>query len=66
MGLYESFINEILKKNIERVIYLSCHLQTLTRDLKLLQEKYSISSVYPIKMFPQTNSFETLVILDLK
>lgn len=63
-GLHNTFINEILNKEIERIIYLSCDLQSLARDLRLLDSKYNIINVYPIKMFPQTNSFETLVILE--
>ena len=62
----KSLIDEIINNKINRVIYLSCDLQTLARDLKIFREAYVIDYVYPIKMFPQTNSFETLVIMTLK
>lgn len=65
-GLKESLINEIINNDIERIIYLSCDLQTLTRDLRVFSNNYDIDKVYPIKMFPQTNAFETLVILNRK
>lgn len=65
-GLAESLIDEITNNKIPRVIYLSCDLQTLARDLRFFDKAYEVSKVYPIKMFPQTNSFETLVILTRK
>ena len=34
-------------------------------DLKIITKDYEIKEVYPIRMFPLTNSFETLVILKL-
>lgn len=66
VGLKESFVNEINRQTPNRVIYLSCNLQTLVRDVRLMEENYQIKEIHPIKMFPQTNSFETLVILDKK
>lgn len=62
-GLGDKFSFSLNNKKLKRVIYLSCNLQTLVRDLKLLTN-YEIIKIYPIKMFPETNSFETLVILN--
>lgn len=66
VGLKESFVNEVNRQGFDRVIYLSCNLQSLIRDIRLMDEVYSVKEVYPLKMFPQTNSFETLVILEKK
>lgn len=63
-GLDKSLVESIKESNIERFIYLSCNLQSQIRDIRLLEDSYEIEVVYPIKMFPQTNSFETLVILN--
>lgn len=63
VGLYKDLVLSIKKSNFKRLIYLSCNLQTLVRDIKLLNNSYNIDKVYPVKMFPQTSSFETLVIL---
>lgn len=65
-GLDIKLINEVINNNIKRIIYLSCNLQTLARDLKVFNKSYNIIKIYPIKMFPQTASFETLVILSKK
>lgn len=65
-GLDKTLINALITNEIPKVIYLSCDLQTLVRDLKLFSHLYNFEKVYPIKMFPQTNSFETLVVLKRK
>lgn len=65
-GLLTEVVDKILKYQFKQVIYLSCSLQSLARDLRLLDEAYEIKVVYPIKMFPQTTSIETLVILEKK
>lgn len=46
------------------VYYLSCNPATLTRDLKiLLSGGYTLLSVTPYDMFPQTKHVETLILL---
>lgn len=65
-GLRAEFIASVLKKEFKKVFYLSCDVKTLTRDLVLLSEEYSIKNIYPIKMFFHTTSLETLVVLEKK
>ena len=43
------------------LIYVSCNPATLARDLKELQEKFTINSVTPLDMFPQTAEIEVTV-----
>jgi 23S rRNA (uracil1939-C5)-methyltransferase len=43
------------------LIYVSCNPATLARDLKELQEKFTINSVTPLDMFPQTGEIEVVV-----
>jgi tRNA/tmRNA/rRNA uracil-C5-methylase (TrmA/RlmC/RlmD family) len=42
------------------VIYVSCNPATLARDLKELREKFTIDSVTPLDMFPQTAEMEVV------
>jgi tRNA/tmRNA/rRNA uracil-C5-methylase (TrmA/RlmC/RlmD family) len=42
------------------LIYVSCNPATLARDLKELQEKFTIDSVTPLDMFPQTAEIEAV------
>jgi len=43
------------------LIYVSCDPATLARDLRELQEKFTIESVTPLDMFPQTAEIEVAV-----
>lgn len=47
------------------LFYISCNPATLTRDLALLKS-YTIKSIIPYDMFPQTKHIETLVCLTRK
>ena len=47
------------------LIYVSCNPPTLARDLRELQEKFTIDSVTPLDMFPQTAEIEVAVHLKL-
>ena len=42
------------------LIYVSCNPATLARDLKELQNKFTINSVTPLDMFPQTGEIEVV------
>jgi 23S rRNA (uracil1939-C5)-methyltransferase len=43
------------------LVYVSCNPATLARDLKELQSKFTIKSVTPLDMFPQTAEIEVAV-----
>ena len=65
-GLFDETKEVILKNEYKQLIYLSCDVKTLVRDINMLKDKYEIVNVIPIRMFPQTTSLETLVVLSLK
>lgn len=65
-GISEKTCNLILKTKPKRIIYISCNPATLSRDLKLLTQKYDILSITPFDMFPQTKHLETVVCLNSK
>jgi 23S rRNA (uracil1939-C5)-methyltransferase len=48
------------------LIYVSCNPATLARDLKELRERFTIDSVTPLDMFPQTAEIEVAVHLRAK
>lgn len=63
-------ITEYLSKSIENlpqsIIYVSCNLATLRRDLLAIKNNYDIKYVCGFDMFPQTKHVETLVCLQRK
>ena len=65
-GMHKDVINEILKLDTQRIVYVSCNPSTQCRDLELLKEKYSINKVQPVDMFPHTDHVENIVLLGLK
>jgi 23S rRNA (uracil1939-C5)-methyltransferase len=49
----------------EKILYVSCDPATLARDLNALcQHGYTIRTVTPVDMFPQTSHIETVVLLE--
>jgi 23S rRNA (uracil1939-C5)-methyltransferase len=63
-GLTEGARKTITDLAPETLIYVSCNPATLARDLKELKQKFVISSVTPLDMFPQTAEIE--VVADLR
>jgi 23S rRNA (uracil1939-C5)-methyltransferase len=45
------------------IIYVSCNLATLARDLDALSDQYAVTSITGIDMFPQTEYIESVVTL---
>jgi len=65
-GMHEDVTNMLLKAAPKRIVYVSCNAATQARDLKILSEKYDITAVQPVDMFPQTIHVENVARLDLK
>lgn len=56
---------ECLKKNkIKKIIYVSCDIYTLARDLKDLKEIFNIIKIKPFNMFPRTYHVESVCVLE--
>ncbi len=64
-GLADS-IQIILKALPQHLIYSSCSADTLAKDIQILSERYTIKEVQIFDLFPHTQHFETLVLLELK
>lgn len=65
-GMHAKLVNKILEMQAPLVVYVSCNSATQARDLHLLQEKYEITRVQPVDMFPHTLHIENVVQLKLK
>lgn len=62
-GIGDVMCKNILDNPVKYIFYLSCDPSTLTRDLKMLLEKYELNSLYGYDFFPQTPHIETLSVL---
>jgi 23S rRNA (uracil1939-C5)-methyltransferase len=60
-GLATSVRQAIFQRPPATVIYVSCNPPTLARDLRELEQKFTIESVTPLDMFPQTAEIEVAV-----
>ncbi len=65
-GMSEKLVAKLLEIAAEKIIYVSCNPATQARDLNLLSEKYQISAVQPVDMFPHTLHIENVTALFLK
>ncbi len=64
VGMKQEAIQALLQlESVEKVVYVSCDPATLVRDIRLLEERFVISKVQPLDMFPQTKHLETMVLL---
>lgn len=63
-GLTKITIEQILKFNPDKIIYVSCDPMTLVRDLNILKENYKILEITPFDMFPNTYHVECVTLLE--
>lgn len=60
-GLQNSVLQHILRLKPNKLVYVSCNLATLARDLTKLAVQYKVDRVSAVDMFPQTEYIETVV-----
>jgi 23S rRNA (uracil1939-C5)-methyltransferase len=65
-GMHEKLVRKILEMEAPTVVYVSCNPATQARDLALLDEKYGVTEIQPVDMFPHTHHIENVVQLKLK
>ncbi len=65
-GCSKDLVDFFCKSDIPNILYISCDPATLARDLKLLSEKYTFSSVTPVDLFPRTSHVETACLMSKK
>jgi 23S rRNA (uracil1939-C5)-methyltransferase len=65
-GMHKDVIEQIMKIEPSKIVYVSCNSATQARDLALMDEKYKVTRVRPVDMFPQTHHVENVVLLERK
>ncbi|MFA5104198.1 MAG: 23S rRNA (uracil(1939)-C(5))-methyltransferase RlmD [Candidatus Margulisiibacteriota bacterium] len=65
-GCSASVINSVISHDPKRIVYVSCDPATLSRDLKILSDRYNVEEIQPFDMFPQTAHIECVAALSKK
>lgn len=60
-GMHEKLIHKLLAMEAPIIVYVSCNPATQARDLSLLSEKYTVTKIQPVDMFPHTLHIENVV-----
>lgn len=62
-----NFLRSLVTLSPERVVYVSCNVETQARDLTFLcKNGYRVNKIQPVDMFPHTGHVETVVLLSRK
>ena len=64
-GCEEAVLRTLMEMKPEKIVYISCKVSTLARDLKYLSELYTVEEVQPVDLFPHTTHIENVVKLKL-
>ena len=59
-------LDTLLEVSPKRIVYVSCNPATLARDIKILEEKYTLQKLAICDMFPFSHHIETVTLLTLK
>jgi len=62
-GLDPKTLDLLLRKVVNKLVYVSCNPSTLGKNLKELSKKYKVHSVTPFDMFPHTSHIESITVL---
>ncbi|MDO5442658.1 MAG: 23S rRNA (uracil(1939)-C(5))-methyltransferase RlmD [Bacteroidia bacterium] len=65
-GIHPDVAKVILDAEPKRMVYVSCNPASQARDLAILSQKYEITAVQPVDMFPHTQHVENVCALKLK
>jgi 23S rRNA (uracil1939-C5)-methyltransferase len=65
-GMHPDVVQAILNASPSRIVYVSCNPATQARDINLLDEKYKVTAIQPVDMFPHTHHVENVVCLERK
>lgn len=65
-GMHEKLVSKLVDIAAPKIVYISCNIATQARDISLLAEKYKVTKIQPVDMFPHTHHIECVCLLELK
>ena len=63
-GMHDDVVRTILNAGARRIVYVSCNPATQARDIQMLSEKYKVTKIQPVDMFPHTHHVENVVLME--
>lgn len=63
-GIHPDVAKVLLETAPRRMVYVSCNPASQARDLAILSEKYRVTAVQPVDMFPHTHHVENVVAIE--
>lgn len=66
VGIDKKTIEILLNSEVKTIIYISCDIMTLKRDLDILKEKYELKKYYLLDMFSYSYHLESFCVLTRK
>jgi 23S rRNA (uracil1939-C5)-methyltransferase len=65
-GMHKDVVQQLIGLSPRAIVYISCNPVTQARDIQMLSEKYNITLLQPVDMFPQTYHVENIALLEHK
>jgi 23S rRNA (uracil1939-C5)-methyltransferase len=63
-GMHPDVVQRLMEIEAKKIVYVSCNAATQARDLLVLKEKYNVTKIQPVDMFPHTQHVENVVLLE--
>jgi 23S rRNA (uracil1939-C5)-methyltransferase len=63
-GMHPNLVEHLAEIAPKRIVYVSCNPTTQARDLEMLKDKYQITELIPVDLFPHTYHVESICRLD--
>lgn len=64
-GMHPDVTQVLLHSGAKKIVYVSCNPATQARDLQILSEKYRLTKMRPVDMFPHTHHVENVALMEL-
>jgi len=65
-GIHPDVAKVIVEAEPDKIVYVSCNPATQARDIAAMCDKYEITRVQPVDMFPHTHHLENVVLMEIK